>query len=96
MLLALSAAPEDLEVLLISVTYGNIDVYNCLRNTVSLFHHIEKEIEWRKSTGRKVGFESLMKTKPLVAVGPLHPLSEEKLMADYFRWCPLIVCSGNQ
>lgn len=85
MLLALSALPEELEVLLISVTYGNIDLQNCLRNTVSLFHHVEKEIAWRKSQGRKTGFETLHRTKPLVAVGPAHPLMDEMLMADYFR-----------
>jgi inosine-uridine nucleoside N-ribohydrolase len=92
MLLALAASPEDLEVILISVTYGNIDVQNCLRNIVSLFHHIEKEIEWRKANGRPVGFEALTKSKPLVAIGPEHPLADEMLMADYFRmWDRLLV-----
>jgi inosine-uridine nucleoside N-ribohydrolase len=85
MLLALAASPEDLEVILISVTYGNVDVQNCLRNVVSLFHHIEKEIEWRKANGRPVGFEALTKGKPVVAVGPEHPLADEILMADFFR-----------
>ncbi|KAM0723218.1 hypothetical protein Q7P37_001418 [Cladosporium fusiforme] len=85
MLLALAASPEDLEVMLISVTYGNIDVQNCLRNVVSLFHHIEKEIEWRKANGRPVGFEALTKSKPLVAIGPEHPLADQMLMADYFH-----------
>ena len=92
MLLALAASPEDLEVILISVTYGNIDVQNCLRNVVSLFHHIEKEIEWRKANGRPVGFEALTKTKPLVAVGPEHPLADEMLMADYFRESDRLPC----
>jgi inosine-uridine nucleoside N-ribohydrolase len=92
MLLALAASPEDLEVILISVTYGNIDVHNCLRNVVSLFHHIEKEIEWRKVNGRPVGFEALTKTKPLVAVGPEHPLADEMLMADYFRESDCLSC----
>jgi hypothetical protein len=92
MLLALAASPEDLEVILISVTYGNIDVQNCLRNVVSLFHHIEKEIEWRKANGRPVGFEALTKTKPLVAVGPEHPLADEMLMADYFRESNCLSC----
>jgi inosine-uridine nucleoside N-ribohydrolase len=92
MLLALAASPEDLEVILISVTYGNIDVQNCLRNVVSLFHHIEKEIEWRKANGRPVGFEALTKTKPLVAVGPEHPLADEMLMADYFRESDCLPC----
>jgi hypothetical protein len=92
MLLALAASPEDLEVILISVTYGNIDVHNCLRNVVSLFHHIEKEIEWRKANGRPVGFEALTKSKPLVAVGPEHPLADEMLMADYFRESDRLSC----
>ena len=42
MLLAFSTLPEELEILLVSVTYGNIDVANCLRNVVSLFYHIDK------------------------------------------------------
>lgn len=103
MLLALAASPEDVEVILISVTYGNIDVQNCLRNVVSLFHHIEKEIEWRKANGRPIGFEALTKSKPLVAIGPEHPLADQMLMADYFRESMLSIpwrCSladyGNQ
>lgn len=87
MLLACSALPSELQVLLISVTYGNIDVQNCLRNVVSLFHHIEKEIAWRKDNGRNPGFETLQKSKPLVAVGPDHPLADTMLMADFFREC---------
>lgn len=86
-LLAFSSLPEELQVLLISVTYGNIDRENCLRNIVSLFYHVEKEIEYRKAQGLKVGFESLVKgaSKPLVALGPEHPLEDEMLMADFFR-----------
>lgn len=85
MLLAFSALPEELQVLLISVTYGNIDVQNCLRNVISLFHHIEQEIAWRESVGRHPGFETLRKSKPVVAVGPEHPLADNMLMADFFR-----------
>jgi hypothetical protein len=85
MLLAFSALPEELEVLLISVTYGNIDIQNCLRNVISLFHHVEKEIAWRESLGRSSGFETLRQSKPIVAVGPEHPLSDTMLMADFFR-----------
>ena len=66
MLLAFSALPEEIQVLLISVTYGNIDVENCLRNVVSLFHHVEREMSWRQSKGRAPGFETLQKSKPLV------------------------------
>lgn len=85
MLLAFSASPEELEILLISVTYGNIDVQNCLRNVVSLFYHIEKEIKWREANGNDGGFKTLRQTKPIVAVGPEHPLMDEMLMADFFR-----------
>lgn len=85
MLLAFSALPSELEVLLISVTYGNIDVQNCLRNVISLFYHVEKEIEWRQANGQNPGFDTLRKSKPLVAVGPDHPLADQMLMADFFR-----------
>lgn len=84
-LLALSSAPEDLEVELISVTYGNVDVENCLRNVVSLFHHVQKEMEWRKSRGRTEGFEMLKRKKPLVAVGASKPLADQLMMADFFH-----------
>ncbi|KAI7287461.1 fungal transcriptional regulatory protein [Hortaea werneckii] len=85
MLLACSCLPEELEVLLLSITYGNIDVQNCIRNTISLFYHIEKEIAWRKSQGKPIGFDTIRKTKPIVAVGPEHPLTDDMLMADYFH-----------
>ena len=92
MLLAFSALPEELQVLLISVTYGNIDLQNCLRNVVSLFYHVEKEIAWRSTQGRKLGFDSLRNSRPSVAVGPEYPLAETKLMADYFRKCVTRKC----
>ncbi len=60
-------------------------VGSCLRNVVALFHVLEKEIEWRKSTGRPEGFGAMRANKPIVAVGPEHPLEDEELMADYFR-----------
>ena len=85
MLLAFSALPEEIQVLLISVTYGNIDIQNCLRNIISLFHHVGKEITWRQSVGRSSGFEALRKSKPVVAVGPECSLAENALMADFVR-----------
>ncbi|GAB7348485.1 hypothetical protein MBLNU459_g6893t2 [Dothideomycetes sp. NU459] len=85
MLLAFSASPEELEVLLISLTFGNIDVPNCLRNAVSLFHTLEKEIAWRTEGGKDVGFETLRKSKPIVAVGAEEPLADQLMMADYFH-----------
>jgi len=52
---------------------------------VALFHVIEKEMEWRKQKGLPVGFEAMQASKPIIAVGPEHPLEDEILMADYFR-----------
>lgn len=54
-----------------------------------MFHVLEKEMEWRRSTGRTEGFETMKKSKPIVAVGPEHSLEDECLMADYFRECAL-------
>lgn len=85
MLLAFSALPEELEILLISVTYGNVDVQNCLRNIVSLFHHIKQEITWRAENGRGEAFKTLSKHKPIVAVGAEQPLADQMMMADFFR-----------
>lgn len=50
-----------------------------------MFFHIEKEIEWRKAQGKPLGFDALRKNKPLVAIGPEHPLADDMLMADFFR-----------
>ncbi|KAI1953802.1 hypothetical protein LOZ57_000143 [Ophidiomyces ophidiicola] len=85
LLLAFASKPEEIEVLLVSLTFGNIDVRNCLRNAVSLFHVIEQELEWRRSNGLAEGFAALKALKPIVAVGADGPLSGEKLMADYFH-----------
>ena len=89
MLLALSASPEELEVLMLSVTYGNVPLQSCLRNVVALFHVLEKEMEWRAAqTGaaaQSVNFQALKAFKPIVAVGADHPLEDELLMADHFH-----------
>ncbi|KAL2756769.1 hypothetical protein ACRALDRAFT_2102835 [Sodiomyces alcalophilus JCM 7366] len=85
MLLALSASPEELKVLMLSVTYGNVTLQDCLKNVVALFHVLEKELTWRKTTGRPEKFEALTSHKPIVAVGAEHPLEDEQLMADYFH-----------
>jgi len=73
-------------VLLISVTYGNIDLQNCLCNVISLFHYVNKEIAWREKVGRSLGFETLRSSKPVVvAIGPEQPLAENASMIDFFR-----------
>ncbi|KAL7628349.1 hypothetical protein AAE478_002551 [Parahypoxylon ruwenzoriense] len=85
MLLALASSPEDLEVLLISVTYGNVALEACLRNVVAMFHVLDHEMEWRKAQGKPLGFEALRTYRPVVAVGPEHALEDEMLMADNFH-----------
>lgn len=61
---------------------GNL---RCLKNTVAVFNILEKELEWRKSTGRAEGFSTMKASKPIVAVGATKPLEDDVLMADYFR-----------
>jgi len=84
-LLALSAKAEELEVVLISVTFGNVQVRSCLRNVVAIFHTLEKELQWRRENCRMEGFEGMTKYRPTVAVGASEPLHEQLLMADYFH-----------
>ncbi|KAE8145540.1 inosine-uridine preferring nucleoside hydrolase [Aspergillus avenaceus] len=84
-LLALSAKPEELEVLLISLTFGNIEVRSCLRNVVSMFHILEREMQWRREKGLPEGFGALRKSPPIVAVGAEDPLEDQKMLADYFH-----------
>ncbi|CAI4216668.1 unnamed protein product [Parascedosporium putredinis] len=97
MLLALSSTPEELEVLMISVTYGNVPQQSCLRNVVSLFHVLEKEKAWRQANSKAAGFETMGAFKPIVAVGPEHPLEDEALMADHFHtWKSLFHEDGDQ
>ena len=68
------------------MTYGNIDLQNCLRNVISLFHYVNKEIAWRESVGRSLRFETLRSSKPVVvAIGPEQPLAENASMVDFFR-----------
>jgi inosine-uridine nucleoside N-ribohydrolase len=86
MLLALAATSKELEVILIAVTFGNIDVRSCLRNVVAIFHVLEKELDFRRSKGIAPGFEGVTKFKPIVAIGPSDPLQDlVSESADYFH-----------
>ncbi|RYP92458.1 hypothetical protein DL770_001404 [Monosporascus sp. CRB-9-2] len=84
-LLALASRPEEIDLLMISVTYGNVQVESCLRNAVGMFHVLDKEMEWRESRGKPLGFDVLRNSRPIVAVGPEHALEEELLMEDGFH-----------
>ncbi|KAJ5717183.1 Inosine/uridine-preferring nucleoside hydrolase [Penicillium malachiteum] len=85
LLLALSAKPEELELLLISLTFGNIEVKNCLQNVISMFHVLEREMQWRRDTGKPEGYGTLRASRPVVAVGAQEPLENQKMLADYFH-----------
>ncbi|KXG49030.1 uncharacterized protein PGRI_029000 [Penicillium griseofulvum] len=85
LLLALSATPEEVEILLISLTFGNIEIDSCLRNAVSMFHILEREMQWRRENGRHEGFGSLRAFRPILAVGAEEPLESQKMLADYFH-----------
>ncbi|PGH05380.1 hypothetical protein AJ80_08348 [Polytolypa hystricis UAMH7299] len=85
LLLALSATAGEIEVLLISLTFGNIQVRSCLRNVVSMFHIIERELEWRRQRGQTERFEALKAFRPTIAVGADQPLDDEMMLADYFH-----------
>lgn len=60
---------------------------SCLRNVVSMFHVIQKEIHWRREQGIPEGFETLQKYKPIVAVGAEEPLGDLREMAAHIREC---------
>jgi inosine-uridine nucleoside N-ribohydrolase len=85
MLLALSASSSELETLLISVTYGNVDALSCLRNVVAIFHILDKELAWRKSQSLPLGYEGITHFHPIVAVGADEPLQDRIESADYFH-----------
>ena len=50
-----------------------------------MFSIIQKEMKWRREIGLPEGFDTLKKSKPLVAVGADGPLGDELIIADYFR-----------
>ncbi|KAI9368998.1 Inosine/uridine-preferring nucleoside hydrolase domain-containing protein [Aspergillus egyptiacus] len=85
LLLAFSEKSEDVEVLLISLTFGNVEVKSCLRNVISMFHILEKEMQWRREQGRPEGFNTLRAHRPIVALGAEDPLDDQKMLADYFH-----------
>ncbi|KAM5480944.1 hypothetical protein MaudMau93_007316 [Microsporum audouinii] len=57
----------------------------CLRNAVSVFHVVEKELAWRRERGLAPGFEALRACKPIVACGADRALDSEPVDAGYFH-----------
>ncbi|RMJ23936.1 nucleoside hydrolase [Aspergillus sp. HF37] len=84
-LLALSSTEQEAEIPLVSLTFGNIEVRSCLRNVVSMFHILEREMLWRQQNGRDQGFGVLRACRPVIAVGAEDPLENQKMLADYFH-----------
>lgn len=85
MLLALASSADEIELVMISVTYGNVTLRRCLKNVVAMFHVLDKEMEWRKANGKPLKYESLRTYKPVVAIGAEHALEEETLREDGFH-----------
>ncbi|KAK2742671.1 inosine-uridine preferring nucleoside hydrolase [Colletotrichum kahawae] len=79
MLLGLAASQDDLEILLISVVFGNVPVEKTLRNAVAMFHVLNLEMKFREDKGLPLGFEGFRTHKPIVAVGAAHGLDEDIL-----------------
>jgi hypothetical protein len=61
---------------------------SCLRNVVTIFHVLEKELKWRRGQGKVIGFSGMTKFRPLVAIGAEEPLHDRVENADYFRGFP--------
>lgn len=85
MLLALAAPASELEVMLISLVEGNVDVHICLRNVVAMFHVLAQEVAWRVSQGIPNAYQGVTAYKPILAVGASHALHAEAGNADYFH-----------
>ncbi|KAL4766318.1 putative nucleoside hydrolase [Aspergillus foveolatus] len=85
LLLAFAQKAEDVEVLLVSLTFGNVEVKSCLRNVVSMFHILEREMKWRRENNKPEGFDTLRAHPPIVALGAEDPLDDQKMLADYFH-----------
>ena len=85
LLLAFSAAEEELEVLLISVTYGNIPLADCLCNTILILSRVRDEIQWRQNQRYDPGFEALRASRPILATGPGASLLDEERLDSIFE-----------
>ncbi|KAH7559624.1 hypothetical protein BM1_04561 [Bipolaris maydis] len=88
MLLAFSAKAEELDVLMLSLTFGNVQVQDCLRNVVTLFQQIEKERAWRKEHGRPEGFETLNARKPIENLSPEEAAELQKVKDQHSLFTP--------
>lgn len=95
LLLALSSPSTSLEVLLISLVNGNVDVHACLRNVIALFHTLEAERAFRSSSSKLPAsssatnsssstFDGITAYKPLVAIGASEPL-QDAIDSDFFH-----------
>jgi inosine-uridine nucleoside N-ribohydrolase len=65
--------PEKLNVLLITLSHGNVGVEPCLKNLVALFSVLEKERNFRRLNGMK----DLDFGKPVVALGANKPMLKD-------------------
>ena len=83
-LLALSTPASLLEVVAITIVRGNVDVHTCLRNIITLFQTLEKEVAFRRINSLPEKLDGITKFKPLVAIGSDEPLLDP-LESDFFH-----------
>lgn len=74
-----------MSILNVRIHQTDLTLPSCLRNIMSIFHHIEKEWAWRQQKGKPEGFDTIKAHTPIVAIGAEEPLADQKLMADHFH-----------
>jgi inosine-uridine nucleoside N-ribohydrolase len=76
-----------LEIILISLTFGNVELPAVLQNALALFNVLDLEFEYRQSKGLPLGFEALRNAAepPIIALGAEGPLEAELVIASYYH-----------
>ncbi|ODQ68122.1 nucleoside hydrolase [Nadsonia fulvescens var. elongata DSM 6958] len=81
--IALALNSPEADVKLISLCFGNIDVKNSLRNTITMFHILEQEKQYRIRKDLPVRHHA--NQKPLVSVGLDASLDGTRINAAYYH-----------
>lgn len=86
MLLAMAVLPTAMEVVLFTAVFGNVGMEKSLKNIVSMFYILCREMGWREERGLPLGFEAFRTFKPLVSLGSRHALGKPVVtQTDGFR-----------
>jgi inosine-uridine nucleoside N-ribohydrolase len=74
--------PNDAEIALISVVFGNSSLFHTARNTITLLSVIDQEREWRM----RHGYRPPRSEVPLVAIGAEGPINGSRVIdAKHFH-----------